>query len=1706
LNCYQFWRLCMFLKRFGLLCVVLSAAVWLTACGGSSKPLSITITPSASTVDGGDTVTLHAAVTNDKNSAGVSWTVTGGGTLSGQTTTSATFTAPAATSSAQTITITATSVAEATKTVPITLTVPAKPLITTTAPNLAGTVGTTYSVTLAGSGGIAPYTWKLDSTSATLPSCLGMTLAGVISGTPVASCAGTYAMVFDLTDSGTPTPLTATVTVNLVITAAPAITFGTPPTATGTYNAAYSSAVSATGGVGTLTYSLASGALPTGMGPINPSTGAITGTPTAVGPFNFTVKAADAFGDSTTQAYTITVSKATPTLAFTPIATQTYGVTPFTVSASSASSGAVSYSVTSGPATISGNTVTITGVGPVVLGASQAASTNYTAATASTSFTVSQETPTLVFATIPSHTYGDAPFTVSATSASSGVVTYSVTSGPATISGNTVTLTGAGTVVLGASQAATTDYAVATASATFTVYAEAPTLTFTTIATQTYGVAPFTVSASSASSGAVTYSVTSGPATISGSTVTITGAGTVVLGASQAATGNYGPATASTNFTVSPKTPTLVFATIPTETYGNAAFAVSATSASNGAVTYSVTSGPATISGNMVTLTGVGPVVLGASQAATTDYTSATASTNFTVSQETPTLIFATIPTETYGNVPFAVSASSASSGVVTYSVTSGPATISGSTVTITGAGPVVLGASQAATTDYTTATASVNFTVYAETPTLTFTAIPTQTYSTTPISVSATSASSGAVTYSVTGGPATISGNMVTLTGVGTVSLLASQAANGNYAATTTTTNFTVIPGPATHFLVSAPSTAGTGVAFNFTVTAQDQYGNTATGYMGTVSFTSTDGAASLPSSSTLNSGTKVFQATLNTVSPPSQTITATDTVNSIAGTSSAITVSTLSITPTTLSPSYAITGSSYSTTLAASGGSGSYTWSVTLGATGTNSLASVGLSLSNGGVLSGTASLLIAGTATFTVKATDANNASLSATQQYTITVYAPLAVNSSALGSSTNVNQSYNGHITASGGSGTYTWMVTSLPYNMGSSYDGLSFTINNNTLTVVGTPTTAQTVTFTAKVTDSLNNVVGPNTYTITVNPVATLTVSLYSVPQGMVGMPYIFNGVSYSGGTSPYFITYTNAPSWASEDSNSNLVGTPTSSGTTTVTVKVTDSTTPTPQFGTTTFSLPVVPETAAYHNGYLTGQYACYIKKYWDGGVTGGNGSTLYQGGAVFAIKVDGSGSITGGEVDENTPNSGYSSASANGAIGGSYAVGADNRGYLLLTFGSSGSGGVLALAGGDLNSSSQFSEFAITEMDDAGTDPSGQHGSGHCYKQITTPSLSGTLPSGGYVFSLTGEDSGGSSESIVGSLMFTAGATTGTLSGVQDMVDNVTVTSDMSVSGTNTTADSYGRMEMTIGPSGQQGANATVAYLTNNTKGEAVLMGEQSHNGTNAADFIIGEVRKQVAANIAASYPFTGAGMLYAEGTNNNSGSPAYKAMVFQITGDSSAQTITINSSIKSNGGTFTQDDPGDLSTIAYTTDPTTGRVALIKSGKGGGVYFYLYDTNSAAALMGDGTTPENLVGWIEPQTAPTSGTWAIGDFATSYFMSKIENGDHNNDSQTSVLTLDSSGNINDYAEDDGGSNWASWDEGIAGNSGTPETGAFALDTTDGTYGLFDVNFTSGTTTTTQSYCFAISVDAATNSSAKGKLVCMDIGSNSPKLSIAQE
>src|SRR5213079_2415226 len=97
-----------------------------------------------------------------------------------------------------------------------------------------------------------------------------------------------------------------------------------------------------------------------------------------------------------------------------------YGDAPFSVSATATSGLAVSFSIVSGPATISGSTVTITGVGAVVVRASQAGNSFYNAAPdVDRTFNVAKADQTITFGALSNKTYGDAPFSVSATASSS---------------------------------------------------------------------------------------------------------------------------------------------------------------------------------------------------------------------------------------------------------------------------------------------------------------------------------------------------------------------------------------------------------------------------------------------------------------------------------------------------------------------------------------------------------------------------------------------------------------------------------------------------------------------------------------------------------------------------------------------------------------------------------------------------------------------------------------------------------------------------------------------------------------------------------------------------------------------------------------------------------------------------------------------------------------------------------------------------------------------------------------------------------------------------------------------------------------------------------------------------------------------------------------------------------------------------------------
>ncbi len=195
-------------------------------------------------------------------------------------------------------------VAGAVTSTPVLVTTLTPPVITLIALP-TGEVAVAYNQTLAATGGTGSFTWSIAAGA--LPPGLSMSVAGVISGKP--NAAGTYNFTVQVTDLNS---LIATRALRIVVLAVPVIT--TAPLPPGEVTLAYSQPQTFTGGLAPYAWTvLVSGALPGGLA-INPVTGVISGTPTASGTFNFTVRLTDANLVSSTRALSMAVA---PALAIT---------------------------------------------------------------------------------------------------------------------------------------------------------------------------------------------------------------------------------------------------------------------------------------------------------------------------------------------------------------------------------------------------------------------------------------------------------------------------------------------------------------------------------------------------------------------------------------------------------------------------------------------------------------------------------------------------------------------------------------------------------------------------------------------------------------------------------------------------------------------------------------------------------------------------------------------------------------------------------------------------------------------------------------------------------------------------------------------------------------------------------------------------------------------------------------------------------------------------------------------------------------------------------------------------------------------------------------------------------------------------------------------------------------------------------------------
>jgi hypothetical protein len=323
-----------------------SAAITLNA-------ISVAIVPTNPTsMAGGSTQAFAATVANDTANAGVTWTVSGGGSLSLAATASGSptvYTAPALIS-ASSATITAASKTDPTKSATVTIPLSAVALTLTSPAAITLDAAQTYTIgaSITGDTSGSGATFAVSGAGGTLSASpvSGNTPSSIYTAPVVTTASASTITVASVKDPSR----VATVAVTLN----PAMSFTTPggALASATAGTAYTGATLAvSGGSGTKTFSVTSGALPAGL--TLSASGVISGTPTGPGgTANFTVHVVDQSSDPVgiNQAFSIAVSAA-PLAWTSPAATLTYtvgtAISPLSLS-TSGGTGTVTYSLNSG--------------------------------------------------------------------------------------------------------------------------------------------------------------------------------------------------------------------------------------------------------------------------------------------------------------------------------------------------------------------------------------------------------------------------------------------------------------------------------------------------------------------------------------------------------------------------------------------------------------------------------------------------------------------------------------------------------------------------------------------------------------------------------------------------------------------------------------------------------------------------------------------------------------------------------------------------------------------------------------------------------------------------------------------------------------------------------------------------------------------------------------------------------------------------------------------------------------------------------------------------------------------------------------------------------------------------------------------------------------------------------------------------------------
>ena len=686
----------------------------------ASVAMQSTLTNAAtSSVSGGGAITYTSSDTSKA-------TVDSSGVVTGVAVGSTTITATQAAASGVN--------AQATQTYALTVTLAQQATLSIPGATSLTRVSAGYNLTTSGGSGSGAVTY----TAGPAGTC-SIVSGAVMAGSTIGQCTVTATKAA----SGIYDVATATKVINVVAEPAPTLTFATPAPSPITLFGALTNAVTSTA-VGSVTYPV--GAITytssnTAVATVNSASGQIT--PVAVGTTTITATQAAGSGanSAATQTYTLTVTLV-PQATFTVSSSNTSliqgGATATLSTSGGTGSGAITYAVTSGQSscTLNGNTVTSTStLGTCTITATKATDGTYAVATATVSIGVGNApTPTLTFSTptslnvnmgssatnaVTSTITGVGSGSISYTSSNTSVATVNSSNGQITpVAAGTATITATQVAGVGVNAQATQTYTL-----TVSLIPQATLIAASSSNTILPSSGTATLSTTGGSgAGNVTYAVTNGSCTISGTTLTAgASTGTCTVTATKAAASNYAAITATVTVNVANLLSQAAIAVLssPVSVRVNATSTLSLSGGSgSGAVSYVVTNGSCTINGSTLTApASAGSCTVTATKAADSTYASASAVTTISVNalSAQAALVVSASPSAISKNTGSSSLSTTGGSGIgaVTYAVTAGSCTISGNSLR---AGAVsetcAVTATRAADANYMSITGTVNIAV----------------------------------------------------------------------------------------------------------------------------------------------------------------------------------------------------------------------------------------------------------------------------------------------------------------------------------------------------------------------------------------------------------------------------------------------------------------------------------------------------------------------------------------------------------------------------------------------------------------------------------------------------------------------------------------------------------------------------------------------------------------------------------------------------------------------------------------------------------------------------------------------------------------------------------------------------------------------------------------------------------------------------------